>query len=100
MIADALDRLGDEQNFQRMGDGARVFHHEGDELAQDGSKLLVDLLIALYDRSLIPFLGDVLSRFQPSGGAFGSAFDVRGMSYLMFGLLLYVTVWARATRHR
>lgn len=57
-------------------------------------------VIALYDRSVIPFLGDALSRFQPSGGAFGSAFDVRGMSYLMFGLLLYVTVWARATRQK
>mgnify|MGYP001335361870 CR=1 FL=1 len=55
-------------------------------------------LIALYDRAVIPWLGETLSRFQPGGGAFGSAFDVRGMSYLMFGLLLYVTVWIRARR--
>ena len=53
-------------------------------------------LIALYDRILIPWLGDTLSRFQPGGGAFGSALDVRGLSYLMFGFLLYVTVWFRA----
>ncbi len=55
-------------------------------------------LIALYDRIVIPALGDFLSRYQPGGGAYGSAFDVRGMSYLMFGLLLYVTVWIRAGR--
>ena len=55
-------------------------------------------LIALYDRAIVPWLGDFLSRFQPGGGAYGTAFDVRGMSYLMFGLLLYLTVWVRAGR--
>ena len=55
-------------------------------------------VIALYDRAIIPWLGDFLSHYQPGGGAYGTAFDVRGMSYLMFGLLLYVTVWVRAGR--
>src|SRR3954447_16697097 len=48
VIADALERLGDEQDFDRGGDGARIFHHERDELAQDGAELVVDVLIGAY----------------------------------------------------
>src|SRR3990172_8487725 len=42
MIADALDRLGDPHDLQRAGDGARILHHESDELAHDGAEFVVD----------------------------------------------------------
>src|SRR5574342_368817 len=32
MVADALDRLGDEQDLEGPRDGARILHHEGDQL--------------------------------------------------------------------
>ena len=42
VVADALDRLGQEQQVEAGGDGARVFHHVGDELAHEAVELLVD----------------------------------------------------------
>ena len=48
VIADAFQRLGDRQDFQRGGDGARVFHHERDQLADDGAVFLVHCDVGAY----------------------------------------------------
>ena len=42
VVADALDGLRHPDDLERGGDGARVFHHVGDELAQDRPELAVD----------------------------------------------------------
>ena len=47
VIADALDRLGDEHEVDARGDGARILHHVGDELAQQALELLVDVVVLL-----------------------------------------------------
>src|SRR5450759_274290 len=48
MVAYALNCLGDKQDFQRAGNSARVFHHEGDEVTHDDAELLIHLLILTY----------------------------------------------------
>ncbi len=48
------------------------------------------IVIALYDRLAIPLLGDIL--VKQSGGLF----DIRQLSYLTFGLAVYLTVLLRA----
>lgn len=58
--------------------------------------ILGAILITGYDKLFIPWLGDVLTQFQPSNLHFGSAPDARGLSYLTFGLVLYLTVLFRA----
>ena len=45
MIADALDRLGDEDDLERRGNRARVLHHVADQLAQHRGKRRVDLVV-------------------------------------------------------
>src|SRR6267142_6707731 len=40
VVTDALDRLGDEQDLDGNRYGARIFHHEGDELAQYAAEFL------------------------------------------------------------
>jgi len=55
-------------------------------------------IIAGYDRLLIPRLGDVLAFLQLGNISVGYAPDVRGASYLSFGLALYLTVLLRARR--
>jgi branched-chain amino acid transport system permease protein len=52
-------------------------------------------LIATYDRLALPLLGEWLGRQQ---GAQAAAIDIRGLSYLNFGLALYLTVLFRARR--
>ena len=47
-------------------------------------------VITLYDRLAIPVVGDWLSR------SLGAQFDIRQVSYLTFGLALYLTVLLRA----
>ena len=42
MVADALERLRYPDDVERRADGARVFHHVGDELAQHRLELGVD----------------------------------------------------------
>jgi len=54
------------------------------------------VVIAGYDRLAIPWLGGLLAQIQPAGLRFGSAPDVRGLSYFNFGLALYLTVLVRA----
>jgi hypothetical protein len=49
MVADALDGLGHEDQVDAGRDGARVFHHVGDQLAQQAFELLVDLVVLLED---------------------------------------------------
>jgi len=49
------------------------------------------LLVAGYDRVLIPWLGDQLAQIS-------STFDLRGLSYFNFGLALYLTIFFRARR--
>jgi len=49
-------------------------------------------VISLYDKLAIPLVGDWLSR------SLGSQFDIRQVSYLTFGLALYLTVLLRARR--
>src|SRR5262249_43156539 len=47
VVAHALDGLGDEHEVDAGRDGARIFHHERDELAQEALELLVDLVVLL-----------------------------------------------------
>ena len=47
VVADALDRLGDEHQVDARRDRARVFHHVGDQLAHQAVELLVDLVVLL-----------------------------------------------------
>ncbi len=57
------------------------------------------IVIAAYDRLAIPQLGDWIAHLQQTGHWRGvAAFDVRGLSYLTFGLALYLTVLLRARR--
>ncbi|CAN5519874.1 hypothetical protein BH10CHL1_BH10CHL1_04290 [soil metagenome] len=57
------------------------------------------IVIAAYDRLAIPQLGDWLAHLQQTGQlGVAAAFDVRGLSYLTFGLALYLTVLLRARR--
>lgn len=58
--------------------------------------ILGAVLIATYDRLALPLLGDWLGRLQ--GSHVAAAFDMRGLSYLNFGLALYLTVLFRARR--
>jgi branched-chain amino acid transport system permease protein len=60
--------------------------------------ILGALIIAGYDRIAIPRLGELMEYFQPVNLSFGLAPDVRGLSYLSFGLALYLTVLLRARR--
>jgi branched-chain amino acid transport system permease protein len=62
--------------------------------------ILAALVVGGYDLIVIPALGAFLAQFQAAGQRFGSAFDPRGLSYLNFGLALYLTVLARARRPR
>src|SRR3954463_7836351 len=50
MVADALDGFRDPQNFKRLGNRARIFHHEGNELPHDRAEFLVDREILAHDR--------------------------------------------------
>lgn len=55
------------------------------------------LVVASYDVLIIPVLGARLAEWQQSMGLeAGSLLDVRGLSFLSFGLALYVTVLVRA----
>ena len=47
MVADALDRLGDEHQIDARRDRPRVFHHEGDQLAHQPFELTIDLVVLL-----------------------------------------------------
>lgn len=58
------------------------------------------VVLAGYDQWAIPLLGEWLASFQSGDARLGSALDARGLSYLNFGLALYLTVWWRARRRR
>jgi hypothetical protein len=45
VVADALEILGAEQQMRAGRDVARVFHHVGEQFAEDGGVLDVDLLV-------------------------------------------------------
>ncbi|MGH2524783.1 MAG: branched-chain amino acid ABC transporter permease, partial [Anaerolineales bacterium] len=60
--------------------------------------ILGTLILAGYDRVAIPRLGEFLEQFFPVNLAYVIPPDVRGMSYLTFGLGLYLTVLFRARR--
>jgi branched-chain amino acid transport system permease protein len=60
--------------------------------------LIGAVMIVGYDQLAIPQLGAWLAQFQTSDARFGSALDPRGLSYLNFGLALYLTVLLRARR--
>src|SRR5487761_2572592 len=45
VIANAFDGFGSKQHFNGVGNGARVFHHECDELAQNAAERLIHVLI-------------------------------------------------------
>src|SRR6185312_8879932 len=49
VIADALDRLGDEDDLERGADRPRVLHHVADQLAQDREERRVDRLVVADD---------------------------------------------------
>src|SRR4029079_2211082 len=42
MVADALDRLGDEDQVDARRDRPRILHHEGDQLPEQAFEFLVD----------------------------------------------------------
>jgi branched-chain amino acid transport system permease protein len=52
------------------------------------------IAISIFDRIAIPALGDVLAN------SFGGIFDIRQISYLIFGLTIYITVLVRAGKLR
>lgn len=54
------------------------------------------LLISGYDKLFIPWFGDILARLQPGNLHVGAAPDIRGLSYLTFGLAIYLTILFRA----
>jgi branched-chain amino acid transport system permease protein len=56
------------------------------------------VLLASYDQVFIPALGALLAQWQMGDVRFGSALDARGLSYLNFGLALYLTVLLRTRR--
>jgi branched-chain amino acid transport system permease protein len=60
--------------------------------------ILGAVLIAGYDRLLIPWLGQIVTTFGWGQLALGSAPDIRGASYFSFGLALYLTVLWRGRR--
>lgn len=62
--------------------------------------ILAALVVGGYDRLVIPLAGAFLAQFQMGGARLGPALDVRGLSYLNFGLALYLTIWLRARRPR
>ncbi|MPM67332.1 hypothetical protein SDC9_114254 [bioreactor metagenome] len=45
MVADAFDGAGDGDDLDRRGDGARVFHHVGDQLADDRLEFGIDVAV-------------------------------------------------------
>src|SRR5262249_5428220 len=45
VIADALDILGDEQQMRAGGDRARVFHHVGEQFAEQRVVVRVDVVV-------------------------------------------------------
>ena len=49
MVANAFDGFGDEEQIQAGRDGARVFHHVGDELAHEAVVLAVDQVVGFDD---------------------------------------------------
>lgn len=60
--------------------------------------MLGAIVIAGYDRLVIPGVGAFLAYVQPAYLRLSAAPDIRGMSYLNFGLALYLTVLLRARR--
>ena len=50
VVAGALDILGDEQKMGAQPDGARVFHHVGEKLAEQAVVDLVDLAVLVPHR--------------------------------------------------
>jgi branched-chain amino acid transport system permease protein len=56
------------------------------------------VLLASYDQVFIPALGALLAQWHMGDVRFGSALDARGLSYLNFGLALYLTVLLRTRR--
>ena len=48
VVADPLQCLGNRQGFQRGGDGARIFHHEGDQVTDDQAVFLVHVQISAH----------------------------------------------------
>jgi hypothetical protein len=47
VVTHTLDGLGDENEIDARRDRARIFHHEGDQLAHQALELLVDLVVLL-----------------------------------------------------
>ncbi|MGQ0602337.1 MAG: ABC transporter permease [Anaerolineales bacterium] len=58
--------------------------------------LAAAVIIVGYDQLAIPLLGEWLAQFQTTDLRFGSALDPRSLSYLNFGMALYLTVLFRA----
>jgi hypothetical protein len=45
MVADPLDRLCHPQRIERRRNRARIFHHEGDQVAHDRTEFMIDQLV-------------------------------------------------------
>ncbi len=58
--------------------------------------ILGAMLLIGYDQIIIPNTAAFLAQFWPRYTYIGSVPDLRGTSFLNFGLALYVTVWLRA----
>lgn len=63
--------------------------------------ILGAITIAGFDRLIIPRLGELLANFESADLRLSlrTGLDVRNMSFLTFGLALYLTVFFRARRH-
>jgi branched-chain amino acid transport system permease protein len=60
--------------------------------------LLAATAIILYDKLLVPRIAGLIALIWPAGLPIGSAPDIRGASFLNFGMALYLTVWLRGRR--
>ena len=49
MVADSFNRFSNKQQIKARRNGARVFHHVGDQLANEPIKLFVNLVVFLQD---------------------------------------------------
>jgi branched-chain amino acid transport system permease protein len=58
--------------------------------------MIGSVVIVGSDLLFLPWLAEMLAKLQPSGLHFAPIPDIRGLSYLLFGLTIYLTVLYRA----
>ena len=86
VIADTLDGASDPDDVDRGGDGARVFHHVRDQLADDRLEFSVDIAVGLDDRLSqrhVETGEGVESLADQAEGGFGQVADADALAILM-----------------